>query len=101
VASFISVYFHDVSQMTDVFFQMLFFLTPIVYLPSMIVDRGLAPMLSVNPIVAFLEIIRTPLVYGHIPPMWAFSKAFIITSISAFAAIVVIARCEKKLIFRL
>ncbi len=101
LASFVSVYFHDVSQMTEVTFQILFFLTPIVYDPSMIVSKGLTPLLSVNPIVAYLEIIRTPLVTGQVPIAWAFVKASIITACSASMAMAVIARFEKKLIFRL
>ena len=101
IASFVSVYFSDASHLAEVVFQVLFFLTPIFYPVSMIVDRGLTILLQVNPIVAFLEIIRTPLLNGEIPPAWAFAKAGIITVVSATMAVGTMAWLQRKLIYRL
>jgi ABC-type polysaccharide/polyol phosphate export permease len=101
LASLISVYFHDTAHLSDVIFQVLFFLTPIVFPVSMMVDRGLTILLSINPVVAFLEIIRTPLLSGQVPPAWAFAKAMIVTTIAAGAATAAMAWLQKKLIFHL
>jgi lipopolysaccharide transport system permease protein len=101
LASFLSVYFQDIAQLSEVLFQVLFFLTPIVYPVEMIVDRGLTILLSINPVVAFLEIVRTPLLDGQVPPAWAFAKALVITVTSVGAAVTATALFEKKLIFRL
>jgi homopolymeric O-antigen transport system permease protein len=101
IASFISVYFNDASHLAEVFFQILFFLTPIFFPVQMMVDRGLTVLLQINPIVAFLEIIRSPLIYGQAPPAWAFAKAAIVTVLAATCAIGTMAVLQKKLIYRL
>ncbi len=101
IASFISVYFNDASHLFEVLFQILFFLTPIFYPVSMIVDRGLTLLLTLNPIVAFLEIIRSPLLAGQVPPVWAFMKAAIIAAASAMIAFGTMAWLQRKLIYRL
>jgi lipopolysaccharide transport system permease protein len=101
IASFISVYFNDAAHLAEVFFQILFFLTPIFFPVSMMVDRGLVVLLQLNPVVAFLEIIRSPLLYGQVPPMWAFAKAAIVTALAATAALGTMAMLQKKLIYRL
>ena len=54
---------------------------------SLMVDRGLTVLLSINPVVAFLELIRTPIVSGVVPPLWAFAKAAIVTLASATIAV--------------
>lgn len=101
IASFIAVYFNDAAHLSEVLFQILFFLTPIIYPVSMIADRGLTIILTLNPVVAFLEIIRTPLLTGHIPPAWAFLKAAIITATSASIALGTMAWLQRRLIYRL
>jgi ABC-type polysaccharide/polyol phosphate export permease len=101
LASFVTVYFQDAQQLLEVIFQGLFFLTPIMFMPQMLIDKDMHFLLSINPIVTFLELIRTPLVYGTIPPPWAFAKASIIVAIFGTIAIATIAKLEKKLIFHL
>lgn len=101
IAGLISVYFNDAAHLAEVIFQILFFLTPVFYPVSMIVDRGLTPLLTYNPIVAFLEIIRSPLLYGQIPSAWALLKALTITAVSATAAVATMAWLQRKLIYRL
>lgn len=101
LTAFMTVYFHDTANLSEVIFQVLFFLTPVMYPASMIADRGLTILLSLNPVVAFLEIIRTPLLTGQVPPAWAFAKAAIIAGVAAAVAIGAIALGQKKLIYRL
>lgn len=101
IASFISVYFNDAAHLAEVLFQILFFLTPIFYPVSMIEERGLTMLLSLNPIVSFLEIIRSPLLYGQAPHAWAFLKAALVAFGAATVALTVTARLQKRLIYRL
>lgn len=101
IASFIAVYFYDAAHLAEVLFQILFFLTPIIYPVSMIVDRQLTIILTLNPIVAYLEIIRTPLLTGQVPPAWAFVKAGIVTATSATAALGTMAWLQRRLIYKL
>lgn len=101
LTSFVSVYFHDTAHLSEVVFQILFFLTPIVFPVSTMVDRGLTILLTLNPVVAFLEIVRTPLLTGHVAPAWAFAKAALVTAALVGMAVVAIVRLEKRVIFHL
>lgn len=101
VASFVSAFFLDSQNLSEVTFQLLFFLTPIVYPTDMIVKEGLISILRYNPIVTFLEIIRTPVLDGTVPDLWAFEKAVIVVMLFGSFAMVLLARLEKRLIFRL
>lgn len=101
IASFISVYFNDAAHLAEVFFQILFFLTPIFFPVQMMVDRGLVILLQINPVVAFLEIIRTPILSGQVPPLWAFAKAAIVTGLAVTMAIGTMSVLQKRLIYRL
>jgi lipopolysaccharide transport system permease protein len=100
IASFLSVYFHDISQLSDVIFQVMFFLTPIV-LPVENFTGRLSLLLTLNPVVPFLQIIRTPLLEGKVPSAWAFEKAALIVMVSVGMAMAMTASLQKKLIFRL
>jgi len=101
LSSFMTVYFQDTQQLLEVLFQVFFFLTPIMYPVQLIVDRGLGILLSINPVVTFLELIRMPIVTGEMPSEWVFMKAFIIVSMFGTMAVGTIAWLERKLIFHL
>lgn len=101
LSSFMTVYFQDSQQILEVLFQVFFFLTPIMYPPEIILDRGLGILLSLNPVYTFFELIRMPILTGEIPSAWAFSKALIVVSLFGTMAIASIAWLEKKLIFHL
>jgi ABC-type polysaccharide/polyol phosphate export permease len=99
--AYMTIFFHDTVQITEVAFQVLFFLSPIMYPVQMIVDRGAGVLLKINPIAVFLELIRLPLLDGQIPTNWAFAKAAIIVVTAGGMAIGTIAWLEKKMIFHL
>jgi ABC-type polysaccharide/polyol phosphate export permease len=101
LASFMTVYFQDTQQLLEVLFQVFFFLTPIMYPPQLIQNHGLGILLSLNPVVTFLELIREPILHGNMPIAWAWSKAAIVVATFGGMALGVIARWEKKLIFHL
>jgi ABC-type polysaccharide/polyol phosphate export permease len=101
LASFLTVFFHDTQQIMEVFFQLFFFLTPILYKKNVLIDKGLSWLADLNPAVTFFELIRDPLVYGQLPEMWMVWKAIGFTAGFVLVAIALTARLEKKLIFRL
>ena len=72
VLSALSVYFKDVTYLWQIFMQVWFFLTPIVYAPNLIQDR--APgwandILLANPMRAFVTTYRDLLYDGHAPTL--------------------------------
>ena len=57
---------------------MLFFLTPIVYPPSLLVGRGLGWMARFNPLNVYVELVRYPLTTGELPDakLYLYGAAF-------------------------
>jgi ABC-type polysaccharide/polyol phosphate export permease len=101
LAAYMTVFFHDTVQLMEVTFQILFFLTPIMYPPDMIAGRGLSILLQINPIVVFLEMIREPMLTGEIPSVWVYQKAAIMVVTAGAMAVGTIVWLEKKMIFHL
>jgi ABC-type polysaccharide/polyol phosphate export permease len=103
LASYMTVFFHDTVQMMEVTFQILFFLTPIMYPKEMIIGRGqgLSFLLQINPIYTFMELIREPILTGQVPITWVYVKASIILTTALAMAIGTIVWLEKKMIFHL
>jgi ABC-type polysaccharide/polyol phosphate export permease len=96
-----NVFFHDTQHLAEVGFGMCFFLTPIIYPKERLSERGLAFVADVNPVVAFLDLIRDPLLTGVPPTSMMFAKGFAIAFVSIVAAIAVLARFERRVIFHL
>jgi ABC-type polysaccharide/polyol phosphate export permease len=99
MASFAQVYFHDTKHLLEIGSQMLFFLTPIVYPPSLLADRGLGWMARFNPVNVYLELVRYPLTAGELPAakLYLYSVAF--TLLLVLCASATVTACRKKFIF--
>jgi lipopolysaccharide transport system permease protein len=64
----LNVFVRDVAQVMTVVLQLLFWLTPIVYMPSIIPDR-LRAMLELNPMMHMAVAFQDVLLYGRAPGM--------------------------------
>lgn len=96
-----TVFFHDTQHLAEVGLGIAFFLTPLVYAKERLSERGLGWLLELNPVVAFLDAIRDPLITG-VPPTWlVFGKAALWTAAAATTAIAVFLRFERRVIFHL
>jgi ABC-type polysaccharide/polyol phosphate export permease len=96
-----NVYFHDTQHLAEVGLGIGFFLTPIVYPKDRLAERGLGWVAEANPVVAFLDVIRDPLLGGEPPSTAAFAKAAGLTVLAVAVAIAALARFERRLIFHL
>jgi len=101
LAAFVTVWFHDIQHLLEVLFQILFFLTPIIFPMALLQDRGLDLIRELNPAVLFLQLIRTPLLEGVAPSMALYQQAVILDVFAVGMAVATVAGMEKKLIFRL
>jgi lipopolysaccharide transport system permease protein len=82
--------------------QVLFYATPIIYPPDAIAGRRLVSwVMHWNPLAAFLELIREPLLNGQIPSLHAYGLAALTTLAVAGIAMLAMKRFEKNLIFYL
>jgi lipopolysaccharide transport system permease protein len=99
VLAFATIWFNDVAHIVELAAQGLFFLTPIVYPRQNL--HGFAWIADANPVCAFLEILREPLITGTIPSAERYAFCALATLGAFGLASAVILRYEKRLIFRL
>jgi ABC-type polysaccharide/polyol phosphate export permease len=101
LAGFANVCFQDTQHLAEVGFQILFYLTPIMYQADMLRENNLGWLVRINPIVPFLELIRAPVVNGHLPALSTFAAAGVVVLVSIVAAGVTVIGLQRRLIFRL
>jgi ABC-type polysaccharide/polyol phosphate export permease len=100
IVSVISVYFRDVNHMVPVALQTLFFLTPVVY-PERLLPEPLQLLLRWNPLYAFLQLFREPLLSGQWPaaPFWG--VAVLCATSSFLVGVQVLQHFDNRIVFRL
>jgi lipopolysaccharide transport system permease protein len=101
LTGFVHVYFPDTQHFAEVFLQMLFFLTPIMYPPRLLEENGLAQMTRFNPVARLVTLVRLPMLEGQVPTLFQFSLAAAMVGCVALLAVVVLWRCERRLVFAL
>ncbi|QDU19914.1 ABC transporter permease [Urbifossiella limnaea] len=99
--AFAQCYFQDTRHLLDIGCQMLFFLTPIIYPPEVLVDKGAGWLARVNPVNLFLELIRTPLANGTVPELKLYVYAAAFTAGLGFLAMLAIRRGHRRLVYQL
>jgi ABC-type polysaccharide/polyol phosphate export permease len=99
--AFAQSFFHDTRHLLDVGCQMLFFLTPIVYPVEVLTGKGLGWLARGNPVNLFLELIRTPLATGELPPAKLYLYAAGFTAVMALLAFAAIRRGQRTLVYHL
>ena len=101
LTSFAHVYFPDTQHFAEVALQMLFFLTPIMYPPSLLEDNGMAQVTRFNPVARLVALVRIPVLTGQSPTLFQFSLATGLVAVVVALAILVLWRCERRLVFAL
>ena len=101
LAGFANVYFQDTQHLTEVGFQILFYTMPILYQRKMLERNNLEWLADYNPLAAFLELVRQPVLYGRTPDMQTFGVAALTVLIAGGAASITLARLQRRLIFQL
>jgi lipopolysaccharide transport system permease protein len=97
-----NVMFQDSQHLVEIVMQIAFYATPIMYQPEMLLSRRLVSwFVLMNPLAAFLELIRKPLLEGQLPSAWAVRLACLGTYIAVVAAALALKRFEKRMIFYL
>jgi ABC-type polysaccharide/polyol phosphate export permease len=97
----ITVRFRDAHYLTELGFQGLFYLTPVMYKPDMLTGRGLGVLMRVNPVVPFLTLLRQPILDSQAPALSTYAAALGIALTAAGAAGLLLRLEERRLIFHL
>jgi ABC-type polysaccharide/polyol phosphate export permease len=87
--------------MTEILLQVLFYLTPILYSADLLRHRHLAWFLGLNPLAAFLALVRQPILEGCFPSWDVFALAGAGALLPAAVAALLLSRIERRLVFYL
>jgi len=96
-----NVHFQDTQHLAEVGFQMLFYATPIMYRLEDLHSEKLVRLLGLNPLWYVLSLFRDPILHGQIPSLNTYAIATALTGVTLLAAIVTLARLQRRLIFHL
>lgn len=101
LAGYMNSAFRDIQHLLNIGFQVLFYLTPIIYPPENLPGTRLEQLFKYNPLVPFLDIVREPVLYGRVPPLGTFMTATLATVVVTAAAVVSLQRLQKRVILYL
>lgn len=96
-----NVMFPDAQHLIDVLFQILFYLTPVMYPARMLAERRMEWMVRLNPLSSFLELLRAPILEGRLASWGAYATATAMVAILMALAALALSRMERRLIFYL
>jgi lipopolysaccharide transport system permease protein len=101
LAGFANVYLQDTQHVCEVGFQILFYMTPIIYPESILKTQNLGWVADCNPVRALIDLVRRPMLYGELPTAGTWIFASLTTCFLAAAACYTLARLQKRVIFAL
>jgi lipopolysaccharide transport system permease protein len=101
LAGYVNAAFRDIQHLSNIGFQVLFYLTPIIYPPGSTAQTQLEQVFAYNPLVPFLLIVREPLLEGRVPPFETFMSAMLVTVVVAAVAVLFLRRLQKRVILYL
>jgi ABC-type polysaccharide/polyol phosphate export permease len=101
LAGFANVYFQDTQHLSDVGFQILFYGTPIIYEMEMLGHGRLSALVSLNPVIPFLDLVRVPIIYATLPDPATYLRAALSVVLVGSLALFVCHRAQRQLIFHL
>ncbi len=100
-----TVRFRDFKHLSEVGFQALFYLTPIMYpeeqMRSLLERRTVGWIFYLNPFVPILQLLRCPVVAGAAPSLNTYLTAALITLLTAGLAAAAMRAEERRIIFNL
>jgi len=101
LAGYINTIFRDVQHLTDIGFQIFFYLTPVMYPPDVMARADMIWLLRYNPLAHLLKVVRDPLILGTIPSWRAYSVALGCTLFAAAVAMLLLGRLQRKVVMYL
>lgn len=100
ITSIATVFFRDLQHVLTIVMQAWFFLTPIMYKSEALAGK-VAFLITLNPVVPFIELFRDPLHLGVLPSLHSVIFCTIFAGISLAVGLMVFLLKEKKVVYRL
>jgi ABC-type polysaccharide/polyol phosphate export permease len=101
LAGYVNSVFRDIQHLTEIGFQVLFYLTPIIYPAETLARTRLGRLVELNPLVPLLTIFREPILEGRMPPLATYANATLITLVVTGGAMLFLGRLQKRVILYL
>jgi ABC-type polysaccharide/polyol phosphate export permease len=101
VFAFVNVYFHDTQHLLEVATQIVFFTSPIIHDGQGLKANGFGVLLTLNPVVLFLDLIRGPVLSGNPPSVDLLLAGAAVTAAAVGLAAGTTAWLQKRVIFHL
>jgi len=96
----VHAHFPDTQHLLEIAFQILFYLTPIMYPPEALQGNArITWIVNRNPLTYFLELVRQPLLQGEIPPLRVYFVAGGSVAFLACVSFGLLHRLERRLVF--
>lgn len=94
----LSARYRDLPQIVGSILQVVFYLTPVMWMPSFLPQRAELYLLDLNPFFHILEIVRAPLL-GQFPSMTNWIASFSIAVTGWFLTLVVYGRYKRRIAY--
>ncbi len=93
------VLFHDTQHLLEIVLQIMFYMTPIMYKPEILINRNLGWAVKFNPFAVLLDLVRQPLLQGALPSIETMRTSLLIVAIMVAVAACLLRWCERRLVF--
>lgn len=100
-AGTLNVLFQDTQHLAEILLQILFYMTPIMYPPSLLSEQHLQWIVRLNPFAILLELVREPLLAGRLPAPETVVMSVAVTLLTMAVASLMLKWCERRLVFYL
>jgi lipopolysaccharide transport system permease protein len=102
LAGLAHAHLRDTQHLLEMGFQVLFYLTPIIYPPGLRGENStFQQVMQYNPLVPFLQLLREPVLDGRLPSAATFMTASLIVLATTALGAWLLSRLEKRLIYAL
>jgi ABC-type polysaccharide/polyol phosphate export permease len=101
LVGFVNVAFRDTQHILEIVFQILFYLTPIMYPPEVLTNSSVGWVLNLNPLAPFLELIRKPVLEGHAASLGCYTAAVAVTFVVGLVSILTLGWQQRRVILYL
>jgi lipopolysaccharide transport system permease protein len=99
LASFTNIKYRDFAQISALGMQLLWYLSPVFFKPSMFSAANLSFLFEYNPITHLLNLVRAPMLYGQFPTRVDYAFVLGTAAVLAIFAVLRIRSSEKGLIY--
>src|SRR5262245_13434596 len=101
LVGYVNVVFRDTQHFCEVAFQILFYLTPIIYPVHAVAETAVGWLVRYNPLVPFLNMVRVPILDGNLPSLRCYVAATTIALLMTVLAACTLRYQQRRVILYL